>query len=588
MMKRLVGGYVRPHWGPISVALLLMAVTSAITAGLAMSLEPVIDLVLIAQDRAALHMLAIGLFVAFIARGGLTYIGQIMMNKVGNRITASLQSDLSRHVLGLDLGWHHANPQAEILSRMISDADVARKGIIDTLRGFGQSVLTLLFLIGVMIHQDWQLTLWVAIVFPAAGLAINWIGRKLRKAGRRTQAGVSDLTAGIGESFGHIRQVQIDQAEGAETDRLDSLIERLFKLRVKAYRYRTLMEPISQALIGGAIVMILMAGGQRVLDGAMTSGQLFSFITAFLLAFTPLRKLGNLWGTLQTALASAERLLGLMDTKPTIQDADDAAPLDRTAPMRVSFDQVSFSYAEGEAEALRTLSFTAEPGQTVALVGPSGAGKSTILNLIPRFYDVDQGCVSVAGQDVRKSTLDSLREVMALVSQDIAIFDASVAANIAYARPGASREDVEAAAQAAAADEFIRDLPKGYDTRLGVDGLRLSGGQRQRIAIARAILKDAPILLLDEATSALDTESERQVQASLDSLRAGRTTIVIAHRLSTIRDADCIHVLRDGQIVESGPHLDLLAAGGLYAALHETQASQPDETPDQVTEAHPV
>jgi ATP-binding cassette, subfamily B, bacterial MsbA len=324
-----------------------------------------------------------------------------------------------------------------------------------------------------------------------------------------------------------------------------------------------------EALGGTAIAVVILYGGHQVIGGARTPGALFSFITALLLAYQPLKSLANLNASLQEGLAAAQRIFDVLDVEPTIRDMHGARPL-RIGGGEIRFDDVRFGYVPGVA-AIDSLSLTIPAGQTVALVGPSGAGKSTMLNLIPRFFDIESGSIAIDGQDVRGVTIASLRSAIALVAQEVSLFDDTVRANIAYGRFGATAAEIEQAARAAAADAFIRELPQGYDTMVGEHGVRLSGGQRQRIAIARAMLKNAPILLLDEATSALDSESERQVQQALNTLIRGRTTLVIAHRLSTIQGADLICVVDRGRIVETGGHPELLARGGLYARLYAMQ-----------------
>jgi subfamily B ATP-binding cassette protein MsbA len=354
--------------------------------------------------------------------------------------------------------------------------------------------------------------------------------------------------------------------EEHEKARINSSIENIFRLMDKSYRASAVVSPIAEVLSGMAIVTIIIYGGYQVIAGASTAGKLFSFIAAFLLAFEPMKRLAKLSNTLQLGLAAADRLFNMLDVAPAIHDKPDAVTLQVKNPV-VSLEDVHFTYEDG-SEALRGVSFTAEAGKTVALVGASGAGKSTILNLIPRFYDVTSGAIRVDGHDIRDVTLASLRSNMALVSQEVAIFNDTIRDNIAYGTPGATEEQIIAAAKSAAAHDFISELPEGYHTIVGENGVKLSGGQRQRISIARAMLKNAPILLLDEATSALDAQSERLVQTALEKLQQGKTTIVVAHRLSTIIGADVIHVLSGGKIVESGDHDTLLVKGGIYADLY--------------------
>jgi len=383
----------------------------------------------------------------------------------------------------------------------------------------------------------------------------------------------------LSQTFQGARLVKAYGMEPYEEGRATGLFERVFALVDRANRTRSRAGPMMEALGGAAIAMVILYGGHEVIAAARTPGAFFSFITALLLAYQPVKSLANLNASLQEGLAAAQRVFEVIDIEPTIRDLPGAWPL-RIAGGEVRFNDVRFAYANGKT-ALAGVSLSVPAGKTVALVGSSGAGKSTILNLIPRFYDVAAGTVTIDGMDVRQATLASLRGAIALVSQEVSLFDDTVRANIAYGRFGASEAEIVAAAEAAAADEFIRALPEGYDTQVGEHGIKLSGGQRQRLTIARAMLKNAPILLLDEATSALDTESERQVQAALKALMHGRTTVVIAHRLSTVIDADIIHVIDAGRVAESGTHGELLRQNGIYARLYALQFA--DQVPRDVT-----
>jgi ATP-binding cassette, subfamily B, bacterial MsbA len=391
----------------------------------------------------------------------------------------------------------------------------------------------------------------------------------MRRVSANTQAEIGQLTTLLSQTFQGARLVKAYGMEDYEERRAAGLFERLFALIDRATRTRSRASPMMETLGGAAIAIVILYGGHQVIVGTRTPGAFFSFITALLLAYQPLKSLANLNASLQEGLAAAQRIFQVLDVEPTIRDMPGAQPL-CVAGGEIRFDRVRFGYAPG-AVALDDVSLTVPAGRTVALVGASGAGKSTILNLIARFFDVEEGSIAIDGQDIRSVTLASLRGAVALVAQEVTLFDDTVRANIAYGRFGAAAAEIEAAARTAGADEFIRELPNGYDTQVGEHGVRLSGGQRQRLAIARAMLKDAPILLLDEATSALDSESERQVQAALRTLIRGRTTLVIAHRLSTVQGADLICVVDRGRIAESGRHTELLARDGLYARLYAMQ-----------------
>jgi subfamily B ATP-binding cassette protein MsbA len=369
--------------------------------------------------------------------------------------------------------------------------------------------------------------------------------------------------------------------EAHETRRAGDVVEGLFQLIFKAARVRSLASPIMELLGGIAIAVTIYYGGSRVIDGVMTLGAFMSFLGALLMAYEPMKSVANLNANLQEGLAAAQRVFVLLDTEPTIVDAPDAKALAMRGG-EIVFDDVHFAYGPGTT-ALNGISLTVPAGKTAALVGPSGAGKSTILNLIPRFYEIESGALRIDGDDVRHVTLASLRASLALVSQEVSLFNDSVRDNIAYGRQDASDDEILAAAVSAAAHDFITELPDGYDTMVGEHGVKLSGGQRQRIAIARAVLKNAPILLLDEATSSLDSESERLVREALASLMKGRTTLVIAHRLSTVTDADVIYFIEDGQVTEHGSHAELLAENGAYARVYLMQFADDaaDDAPDK-------
>jgi len=420
-----------------------------------------------------------------------------------------------------------------------------------------------------MFYQDWLLALVSFFVFPAAIHPIVGIGRRMRRVTANTQTEVGLLTTLLSQTFQGARLVKAYGMEAYEERRAAALFERVFRLIDRATRTRSRASPMMETLGGMAIAIVILYGGHQVIAGARTPGAFFSFVTALLLAYQPLKSLVNLNASLQEGLAAAHRIFQVFDVEPTIREMPGARPL-RVAGGEICFDQVRFGYSPG-AVALDGVSLTVPAGRTVALVGASGAGKSTILNLIPRFFEIEDGSIAIDGQDIRSVTLGSLRSAIAIVAQEVTLFDDTLRANIAYGRFGAPMHDIEAAARAAGIDGFICELPNGYDTQVGEHGVRLSGGQRQRIAIARAMLKDAPILLLDEATSALDSESERQVQTALRTLIRGRTTLVIAHRLSTVQGADLIHVVDRGRILESGRHGELLARNGLYARLYALQ-----------------
>ena len=572
LVWRLARDFMRPHVRRILFAFLLMGLAAASTAGRAWLMEPVLDRIFVAREGSLLLLIAGGALALALVKGLADYGEAVLMTRVGQRVIADVQIALFARLMRADLAYLHAHPSGTLISRFTSDAALLRSAAANVLAAIGKDAVTVVFLVGVMFYQDWLLALVSFFVFPLAIRPIVAIGRRIRRVTANAQAEIGQLTTLLSQTFQGARHVKAYGMEQYEERRAAGLIERLFVLIDRGTRTRSRASPMMEALGGTAIAVVILYGGHQVISGARTPGALFSFITALLLAYQPLKSLANLNASLQEGLAAAQRIFEVLDVEPTIRDMFGAKPL-HIAGGEIRFDDVRFGYVPGLA-AIDGLSLTIPAGHTVALVGPSGAGKSTMLNLIPRFFDIDSGSIAIDGQDVRGVTIASLRNVIALVAQEVSLFDDSVSANIAYGRFGASLAEIEEAARSAAADAFIRELPQGYDTMVGEHGVRLSGGQRQRIAIARAMLKNAPILLLDEATSALDSESERQVQRALNTLIRGRTTLVIAHRLSTIQGADLICVVDRGRIVETGGHPELLARGGLYARLHAMQFAE--------------
>ncbi len=569
MVKRIVQDAVAPYFGKIVLALICMALMAAATGGYAYLMDPVINEVFVKKNPAMLVPVGMAVLAAFAVKGFANYGQSVLMSYVGGRILADIQNKLYEHVIRLDIGFFHNTNTGKLITRFTSDISAMRAAVSVSLTGFGKDLLTAIVLIGVMFYQDWQLAIIAFTVFPAAILPIARLGKRMRKVSANTQQQIGEFATLLEQTFQGVRHVKAYGMEPYECSRMEKLVETVFDLSFKAQKVSARSSPIMETLGGAAITTIIIYGGSRVIDGASDPGSFFSFITALLLAYEPVKRLANININLQAGLAASQRVFMVLDIEPEIRDADDATELEIKGGA-IRFENVAFSYNE-EITALRAVNLNIEAGQTVALVGPSGAGKSTILNLIPRFYDISAGAITIDGQDIRNVTMESLRKATALVSQEITLFDDTVRSNIAYGRFGATDAEIEDAARHAAAHDFILQLENGYDTIVGEHGVKLSGGQRQRIAIARAMLKNAPILLLDEATSALDTESERHIQGALTELMKGRTTLVIAHRLSTIIDADKICVIQNGRLSEQGRHDELLALGGAYANLYNLQ-----------------
>lgn len=577
LMKRLIKESVRPYITQLILALLFMGISSAAAALSMWLLKPVVNDIFVSKNGDMLWPLGLAIVFVFVAKG-LAQFGQtVAMSWLGLRIITDLQVRLYDHLMGLDLAYFHANPSGTLVSRFTNDVLLMRATATKVLTSAGKDSTLLIGMIIVMASTNWQLALLALVVFPVTIGPVLKIGKRIRKVTVNTQVQIGQLVTLLTQTLSGIRHVKAYRMEKYERTRVRDLTEVVRKLVFKAERTKALNSPIMEGVAGFAIALIIVYGGYQVIEGVKTPGDFFAFIGAAFMVYEPAKRLAHLNSEMQGGLAGAERLYRLLEVDSTINDAPNAKRISVQGG-DIRFENVDFSYEE-EKTALRKLNLHVPAGKTVALVGPSGAGKSTVLNLVPRFYDVNGGTVCIDGQDVREVSIASLRKACALVSQEIVLFDDTIRANILYGRMDASEEDVIRAAKNAAAHEFIMELPDGYDTMVGEGGLKLSGGQRQRISIARAMLKNAPILLLDEATSALDTESERKVQAALHELMKDRTTLVIAHRLSTVVDADLIYVIDRGRVVEQGSHQQLVDMDGIYARLYAMQFSE------EVTEA---
>ncbi|MBB44164.1 MAG: lipid A export permease/ATP-binding protein MsbA [Rhodospirillaceae bacterium] len=569
LVSRLVREHVRPYLKRLAFAVLCMGLVAAATATNAWLMQPMLDKVFLERDQTMLWLIPLIVLIVAIVKGLATYGQSVTMNYIGQKIISRVQMLMFAHLMKADISYFTSTSTGKLISRFNNDANLLRAAVSNALTGIARDALTVIFLIIVMFERDWLLALIAFFVFPVAIFPIVRLGRRMRKVSANTQVQMGELTTLLDETFRGARHVRAYGMEKYEIDRAGNIIETIFNLVNKAARVRSISHPIMETLGGIAIAIVIFYGGSQVLGGETTPGTFFSFITALLLAYEPMKRLANLNANLQEGLAAAQRIFDLIDQEPNIRNSKTSKNLGHVTGI-IKLKNVGFQYKKGQ-DALLDINIEVLPGETVALVGPSGAGKSTILNLIPRFYDCTRGKISIDGYDIRDLTLESLRSNIALVTQDITLFDDTVRANILYGRAGATEKDIISAAKGADAHNFITNLEKSYETHVGGRGLRLSGGQQQRIAIARAMLKNAPILLLDEATSALDSETERQVQRAINKLTRNRTTIVIAHRLSTVTNADRIYVMDNGRIVETGTHLELLKCSGPYAKLYAVQ-----------------
>ena len=573
ILKPIIIKYMAPYWGQLGVAVFFMLLAALSTALFAKLLQPILDTAMIGVQKdpssiSVVYPLGLAILASFIVRGFATYLQTIHMNKISQHIVADIQRDVFAHFLTLDLSFFHNNRSGQLVSRVTNDVSVMRAAVSDSMTGIGYNLLTLIFLLGVMFWQDVQLALITLISFPIASMLVIYLGRRLRKISKSIQNQTAHLMGVLTQIFQGIRQVQAYSMESHEKVKAGEAVNAVRDLNIKAVRVGNLSTPINETMVGLVVFAVIVYGGHRIADGMLTPGGLISFIAAFGLAYEPMKKLAKLNNSLQLGVGAAERVLDMMALRPHISNKDNAVEKKFNKPT-VSFTNIMFSYEGQEQPALQGINFKAEAGKVTALVGASGSGKSTILNLLLRFYEPQSGQIFIDDLDIQNLRLDSLRKNMALVSQDITIFDDTLAANIGYGDEQATMQDIIDAAKLAEAHAFIQEMPNGFNTLVGEQGVRLSGGQRQRIALARAILRKAPILLLDEATSALDNSSERLIQSSLNELQKDKTTIVIAHRLSTIEKADMIIVLDKGHIVEQGTHEELLSKNGYYASMHK-------------------
>ena len=566
--KRLLRDWVAPRWRVLALGVLLSVITAAAGSSYAGALHVSGELVK-ARDASVIWLAPV-MFIGLGLLRSLSLFGQtVMTNRLALAVMRDLQNAMYAKLMTADFARLQGEATGSLISRFTNDITMLRVSLVRAANNLTRDVFMIVFGIAWMLYIDWALALFVLVLLPLAGQPVLKIGKAIRKRADAVQAQAGDMTGFLDESLSGARAVKTFGRETYAEARAKTRFEERFSLLMSMTRQRAKIEPIMEVAGMLALAGVFALLGWRAMRGESGIEDLLGIVGAVLVVSPAARALGSLSGVVQEGLSVVTRVFALLDEQPEVTDRPDAQPLKLDAGA-IRFEGVEFGYGGG-ASAVSGIDLEAAPGETIALVGPSGSGKTTLINLIPRLYDPREGRILIDGQDIAGVTLSSLRETMALVSQDVVLFDDTVRANIAFGRLDACDADIEAAAKAADAHDFITALPDGYETRVGPKGASLSGGQRQRIAIARAVLKDAPILLLDEATSALDASSEARVQDALDRLRTGRTTIVVAHRLATVRAADRIYVMKDGRIVETGAHDALIAQGGLYADLCRLQ-----------------
>jgi ATP-binding cassette, subfamily B, bacterial MsbA len=567
MFQRLIH-LVKPYWVRLLAAMFCMLVVAGVTSLMAFMVKPVLDDIFFQKKLSTLSLLPPFVILLYIIKGFFAYGQSYLMSFVGEKIVANLREQLYAHLQRLSLSYFDRTSTGLLMSRIINDVNLIQGAVSNAVTGILKDSFTIVGLIGVIFYRDWQLAILAMLVLPIAVLPIVKFGRKLRKISTQSQKTMAEISIHLHETLSGNRIVRAFSTEDFEIDRFRQRVQKFFQLTMKDVSIKSMSSPIMEFLGGIGIAAIIWYGGYNVIKGYSTPGTFFSFLTALLMLYEPIKHLSGVNNTIQQGLAAAVRVFEVLDLKAEIGDLPNAKVISGIR-QGISFDRVSFGY--GDQWVLRDITLEVKAGEIVAIVGTSGGGKTTLVNLIPRFYEANEGEILIDCRSIKEITQTSLRRQIGIVTQQTILFNDTVRNNIAYGSPEKTEEDIIRAAQAANAYDFIQRLPEKMDTLIGEQGVRLSGGERQRISIARALLKDAPILILDEATSSLDSDSEAEVQHALENLMQGRTTFIIAHRFSTIRKVDRILVLADGRIVEEGNHDHLMGLDGVYKRLYEIQ-----------------
>lgn len=561
---------IQPYRGRLAVAMLSMVMVAAFSSAQAYLVKPLLDEIFFKKEKTMLNLLPFALVLVFLFKGVFYYSYTYLLDSTGQSVIRDLRKAIFQHVHSLPISFFHRTTTGELISRVISDVTLIQGAVSRAMVGVLKDCFQVIGLMGVVFYLNWRLALMSIIFLPLAFIPVARFGRKFRQLSTNNQQTVALISNVLHETIVGHRIVKAFGMEGYERKRFAALVDRLFGIIVRDIKFNSLQHPVMEFLGGLGFAAVIWYGGRQVLNGQSTPGTFFSFLTALIMIYEPIKGISDINSMVQQGFAASVRVFALLDIQSDIVDRPGAVA---APPFKdsIEFRNVTFAYEIG-APVLKGIDFKVRPGEVAAIVGPSGGGKTTLVNLIPRFFEVTEGSIRLDGRDIRDLTIRSLRDQLAIVEQQTVLFNDTVRNNIAYGDLSRTEEQIIAAAKAAHAHDFIMALPEGYHTVIGESGARLSGGQRQRISIARALLKNAPILILDEATSALDTESEREVQKALENLMKDRTTFVIAHRLSTVRNADRILVVLHGRIAEEGKHEDLIAHEGVYRMLHQMQA----------------